>query len=91
MGQQTIRYLQRKMNLRGAADARDLLRKANGESARKRMEYALKLQATVERYKRPDKPSANAELAEREVVEARIQSKELRNRASEEGFGINKL
>ena len=83
--QQTNHYLQRKMNQRGATDAQDLLSKVNGEYARKRIEYALKLQAAVAAYKGLDKPTAGAERA---VVETRIQSRELRKQASEEGIGI---
>ena len=83
--QQTNHYLQRKMNQRGATDAQDLLSKANGEYERKRIEYALKLQAAVAAYKGLGKPTAGAERA---VVETRIQSRELRKQASEEGIGI---
>ena len=61
--QQTNHYLQRKMNQRGATDAQDLLSKANGEYERKRIEYALKLQAAVAAYKGLDKPTAGAERA----------------------------
>lgn len=85
--QQTNQDLQRKMNQRGAADPQDLLKKANGEYERKRIQYALKLQAAVEADKGLDKPNAKTE-AERDVAESRVQSRELRKQAGQEGLGI---
>ena len=85
--QQTNQDLQRKMNQRGAADPQDLLKKANGEYERKRIQYALKMQAAVEAYKGLDKPNAKTE-AERDVAESRVQSRELRKQAGQEGLGI---
>ncbi|MBR6378073.1 MAG: hypothetical protein IKS05_09985 [Oscillospiraceae bacterium] len=86
--QQTNHYLQRKMNQRGAADAEDLLRKASGEYERKRIRYALKVQAAVQNYKQLDKLSTEAQKTERAAAESRIQSREQRKQAPQEGVEI---
>ena len=88
---QTNQYLQRKMTQRGAVDHQDLLEKANGEYERKRIEYALKMHDAVQTYKRLDDPSAKEEQTERNIVETRIQAKEQRKQAAEEGIGAKNL
>lgn len=85
---QTNQYLQRKMTQRRAVDHQDLLAKANGEYERKRIAYALKMHEAVQTYKRLDNPAAKEEQAERNIVETRIQSKEQRKQAPEEGIGV---
>ena len=87
--QQTERYLQRKMNQRGAADTADLLKKANGAYERKRIEYALKMQEAVRNYRQLDNPNAEKTQEERKAVEARLESRKLREQLGGDGIGIH--